>query len=264
MLTGSTAGPNLTQISASGMACPIGRTGTVTPCPNQPDPIEPLGKIRPFALRLTATVGPRIAPSERCSAEAPAGSVSPAWHMVRPAPDPIKYSLGIELACDTRRGERAMVSHKERPRFDKAMPAHVTLRVLDDVPSLRSSRRFAVIRRCFAAARGRHGVKLVEFTVMGNHLHLIVEADSNGALSRGMQGFAISAAKRLNRELRRKRGDVFAYRYHATEITSPTQARNAISYILNNWRHHRAAWRYGHRHLAMRADLAAIAAARRE
>jgi REP element-mobilizing transposase RayT len=77
-----------------------------------------------------------------------------------------------------------MVSHKERPRFDKAMPAHVTLRVLDDVPSLRSSRRFAVIRRCLAAARGLHEMRLVEFTVMGNHLHLIVEADSNGSLSR--------------------------------------------------------------------------------
>ena len=53
-----------------------------------------------------------------------------------------------------------------------------------------------------------------------------------------MQGFAISAAKRLNRELRRKRGDVFAFRYHATPITTPTQARSAISYVLTNWRPH--------------------------
>ena len=28
--------------------------------------------------------------------------------------------------------------------------------------------------------------------------------------------------------------------YHATAVDSPTQARNALAYILNNWRHHRA------------------------
>jgi hypothetical protein len=39
----------------------------------------------------------------------------------------------------------------------------------------------------------------------------------------------VSAAKRLNRELPRKRGEVFAFRYHATPITSPMQARNAIT-----------------------------------
>jgi hypothetical protein len=69
---------------------------------------------------------------------------------------------------------------------------------------------------------------------------LLVEADDKRALARGMQGFAICAAKRLNRELRRARGEVFPFRYHATAITSPTQARNAIAYILNNWRRHRA------------------------
>jgi REP element-mobilizing transposase RayT len=70
-------------------------------------------------------------------------------------------------------------------------PAHVTLRVMNDVPSLRSSRRFAVIRRCFAAAKGLHGLRMAEFTVMGNHLHLIVEAETSGALTRGMQGLCI-------------------------------------------------------------------------
>ncbi len=46
--------------------------------------------------------------------------------------------------------------------------------------------------------------------------------------------------QRLNRELRRRRGEVFPYRYHATAIETPTQARNALAYILNNWRRHRA------------------------
>ena len=60
------------------------------------------------------------------------------------------------------------------------------------------------------------------------------------ALTRGMQGLAISAARRINRALARPRGEVFPYRYHATESTNPAQARNALAYILDNWRRHRA------------------------
>jgi hypothetical protein len=32
---------------------------------------------------------------------------------------------------------------------------------------------------------------------------------------------------------------VFPDRYHAVIITSPTQARHALAYLLNNWRKHR-------------------------
>jgi len=31
---------------------------------------------------------------------------------------------------------------------------------------------------------------------------------------------------------------VFDDRYHPVEIASPTQARNTIAYVLNNWRRH--------------------------
>jgi hypothetical protein len=75
-----------------------------------------------------------------------------------------------------------------------------------------------------------------------NHVHLLVEAENQKLLARGMQGFQISAARNINTMLgdgiRRRRGSVFADRYHLTVITSPTQARHAIGYILNNWRKH--------------------------
>jgi REP element-mobilizing transposase RayT len=136
------------------------------------------------------------------------------------------------------KGERALVSHKERPRFEKATPAHVTLRVMNDVPSLRSSRRFAVIRRCFNAARGLNGLRLVEFTVMGNHLHLIIEADSSGALSRGMQGLCIRLAKAMNRALKGRAGRVFADHYHSHLLVTPAEVRNALRYVSENAEHH--------------------------
>jgi hypothetical protein len=66
---------------------------------------------------------------------------------------------------------------------------------------------------------------------------LLVEADDKKALSRGMRSLAITAARAINRVLGRK-GRVFAYRYNSKAITSPRQMRNALSYVLNNWRRH--------------------------
>jgi hypothetical protein len=36
-----------------------------------------------------------------------------------------------------------------------------------------------------------------------------------------------------------RRGNVFVDRYHARTIRTPKQARNALAYVLNNWRKHR-------------------------
>ncbi|MGE0872914.1 MAG: hypothetical protein AB7P03_30445 [Kofleriaceae bacterium] len=37
----------------------------------------------------------------------------------------------------------------------------------------------------------------------------------------------------------RRRGQVFADRYHAEIITSPRQARHCLAYVMNNWREHK-------------------------
>src|SRR3954453_3719636 len=135
------------------------------------------------------------------------------------------------------KGATALVSHAARPRFHKPIPAHVTLRVRDEVPSLRSSRRFAEVQRCFAAARGLHGLRLVEFSVLHNHVHLIVEADDNLALSRGMQGLCVRLARALNRALART-GKLFADHFHSRLLQTPTELVRAIRYVLENDRHH--------------------------
>jgi putative transposase len=134
-------------------------------------------------------------------------------------------------------GKTAMVSHLRRPAFEKIAPAHVTLRIANDIPSLRSSRRFAMIRRCFAGARQNGKIRLVEFTVLSNHLHLIVEADSSRDLSRGVQGLCVRLARALNAALRRH-GRVFADHFHSRLLQSPTQLVNAIRYVLENAERH--------------------------
>jgi putative transposase len=117
-------------------------------------------------------------------------------------------------------------------------PLHVTLRLLAGLPVLRRRVAFKAVR---TAIRGAHRERfaVVHFCVMTNHVHLIVEAQDEDALARGMQGLKISIAKRLN-HLWRRRGAVFSERYHSRELSTPMQTRNTLLYVLSNARKHAA------------------------
>jgi len=52
-----------------------------------------------------------------------------------------------------------------------------------------------------------------------------------------MQGLGIRMAKALNRVAER-RGSVFADRYHARILRSPTQVKHPVLYVLRNHEHH--------------------------
>jgi hypothetical protein len=66
---------------------------------------------------------------------------------------------------------------------------------------------------------------------------MVVEADVPTDLTRGIQGLAIRVAKALNKALRR-RGRVWADRFHARRLSTPREVRNALLYVLSNWRKH--------------------------
>ena len=128
--------------------------------------------------------------------------------------------------------------HLVREDFGAAEPVHVTLRTLDAVRGLRGEALFPKVRD--ALRRGcKEGFRVVHFTVMGNHIHLIVEADGKEALARGMQGLSIRLARTINGHMKR-RGTVWRDRYHATVLRSPTQCRHALAYVLQNKRKHEA------------------------
>jgi REP element-mobilizing transposase RayT len=80
-------------------------------------------------------------------------------------------------------------------------------------------------------------IRVVHFVVLSRHLHMIVEAKSREAMSRGMQGFGIRLAKRLNKATERK-GKVFADRYHEHILKTPREVRNALCYVLRNQARH--------------------------
>jgi REP element-mobilizing transposase RayT len=116
---------------------------------------------------------------------------------------------------------------------------HVTLRVRREVWNLRSKRSFRVLREAFVGGRDKFGFRLNHYSVQGNHLHFIVEANDAESMSRGMQGLAIRMAKRLN-ALMKRQGTVFADRYHSRILKTPTETRNALHYVLFNRHKHMA------------------------
>ena len=60
--------------------------------------------------------------------------------------------------------------HVRRPKPKRAHPQHVTIRFVDGIPSLRNADAFACILAVFRAARGRFGMRIVEFSVLSNHI----------------------------------------------------------------------------------------------
>jgi hypothetical protein len=95
---------------------------------------------------------------------------------------------------------------------------------------------FARLERSFAAT-SNDGFRLLQFSVQSDHLHLLVEADTPTKFTCGVQGLAVRTAKAINRVLRR-RGRLWADRFHAHVLRTPREVRNALVYVLNNARKH--------------------------
>jgi len=111
------------------------------------------------------------------------------------------------------------------------------MRLQPGVGYLRSQSRAKIIEDALRAARERFGVRIIHYSIQGNHLHLIVEAEGPEALSRALQGLATRLARRLNK-LSGRRGAVFADRYHAHPLKTPRETKHAVRYVLTNHRHH--------------------------
>jgi REP element-mobilizing transposase RayT len=156
-------------------------------------------------------------------------------------PEPKKRKPGSGRK-PTRRG--TWVKHRPRPWHDANHPVHVTLKVRRGVPNLRGFRLAKVIGTGLRVAASsakkaerRRSFRVIHFSIQPNHLHLLVEATSKTALARGMQGLASGLARRVNRKLRR-RGSLFADRYHGHALAKPTEVRNALVYVLKNYEKH--------------------------
>ena len=131
------------------------------------------------------------------------------------------------------------VPHLRRAPLDSRNPVHVTLKVRREVWSLRRGRSVKALKRAFLAVKkaraqgGPASLRVIHFAILSNHLHLIVEAGNRVALSRGLQSLEIRMARALNASMERK-GRVFADRFHAHILKTPTEVGRARRYVLEN------------------------------
>ena len=144
----------------------------------------------------------------------------------------------------TRRGRQArpdrlgFVAHLPRPAHDRRHPVHVSMRRVAAAPSLRSERLYKAIVGQVAEAV-RRGIRIIDYSVQNDHLHLIVEADSRQRLARGMQLLFSRIAMAVNAVAQRS-GRLFRDRHHRRALTTPTEVRRAMVYVLFNTRKHDA------------------------
>ena len=140
--------------------------------------------------------------------------------------------------------ERKSESHRKRLTFKPNHAGHVVLRTAPELARLRRRDAYKILHKAMQVVLRRSDFRIMHVSIQANHVHLLVEADTQYALARGVQAFAISAARRLNQAEasvrgKARRGPAFPDRYHLKIITNPRQARHELSYVLNNWRRHK-------------------------
>jgi putative transposase len=106
---------------------------------------------------------------------------------------------------------------------------------------LRTQFVLPTIRAVFRSIRRERSAsfRVTHYSIQDNHVHLLVEANDRAALLSGVRSLVVRLARRVNRLLMR-RGSVWSDRWHGRALSSPRAVRNALVYVLNNFKkHHR-------------------------
>jgi REP element-mobilizing transposase RayT len=120
---------------------------------------------------------------------------------------------GPRPGAGRRPGPRPRVLHRAREPIPGSCPIHVTLRMRQGIPSLRSERLLRELRHSLAAACERGEFRVAHYSIQRDHAHLIVEARGREALARGMKSIAARLARAVNRVFARS-GPVLDGRFH--------------------------------------------------
>ena len=158
-----------------------------------------------------------------------------------------RHHVQAEFAFRTHGGARrgagrkkrvsSRVAHRARPRITKDAPLHITLRLVDGIANLRTSRFFRTIHNILVKAGAELPLRIIHYSVQCTHIHLLAECPDNAACSASMRTFGIRLAKGVNTMMGRE-GAVIRDRYHVHVLRTPREIRHAIAYVLCNSRKH--------------------------
>ncbi len=139
---------------------------------------------------------------------------------------------------------RPKVPHRKRPAHVSYNPVHVTMRRAKGLPSFRVDRLHRLLKEAIRTTR-REGFRIVHYSIQNDHLHMLVEADDARCLTNGMKSFAVRVAMRVNHWIMMRRtGRVWGDSYHRRELTTPSEVRSVLVYVLNNHLKH-GEWEVG-------------------
>ena len=102
---------------------------------------------------------------------------------------------------------------------------------------MRKKALLPLVEECFQKAMERDGFRIVHWSMMGNHFHVIVEAACRSSLTAGVKGLKVRLARALNRFFDRK-GKVFADRCFEEVLRCAAQVKRCVRYVLENAKRH--------------------------
>ena len=120
------------------------------------------------------------------------------------------------------------VSHRVREKVSHRTPLHINFKYRTHI---RNKVCLRLLKKAIINAR-THGLKIIHFSLQSNHVHLIIESESNKILTKGMRSLTVTFAKGL------KKGRVQVERYHLHVLKSIKETRNAVLYVLFNKQKH--------------------------
>lgn len=120
------------------------------------------------------------------------------------------------------------VAHRNREKVHRRTSLHISFKFK---AFIKNKYCLALLKRAILNGR-KQGLRVLHFSLQHNHVHLIVEADSNDLLTKGMRSLTVTFAKGL------KKGRVQVERYHLHVLKSVQETRNAIHYVGFNKQKH--------------------------
>jgi REP element-mobilizing transposase RayT len=129
------------------------------------------------------------------------------------------------------------IRHTERPIFTSPSSLHLTVKILRAKANLKNKMILSILKRSIMNAR-KMGLRVIHYSLEYDHVHLLIEAENNFILGKGMQAFGVTFSKALNR-LRKIKGSVYKHRYHFRKIVGARQLKNVMNYIFSNGLKHK-------------------------
>jgi REP element-mobilizing transposase RayT len=136
-----------------------------------------------------------------------------------------------------RKNRSGLVNHAKRERVDFKKPLHITLRLRKGVASLRTQKSLKNFRNAVGESK-KFGLHVIHFSLLSNHIHMIVEARDSASLAAGMKSLCGRLGKFI-RKISGGKGAVFAGRFHMHLLKSPSEMKRALEYVLLNRAKHK-------------------------